>query len=107
MQTESKILAGSILYDSWGWEQTNIDFYKVLKRSGDWVTIQKMTTKQEYNSLAMSGYKIPVDLDSKEKPFRKKVKKYSDSEGFSIRDYAGGGWCSLWDGQKKNFTTYA
>lgn len=105
--TESNITVGSILVDTWGWEQTNRDFYKVLKRSGDFVTIQKMTTKNEYDPLKMTGYKIPLEVNTSEKPFRKKVKKYSHSEGFSIRDYAGGGWCELWKGNKVDFTTYA
>ena len=33
---------GAILVDSWGWDQTNIDFYRITKRSGDFVTVEKL-----------------------------------------------------------------
>lgn len=108
MQTEQKFIPGAILVDTWGWEQTNRDFYKVLKRSGDYVTIQRMTEKRDYNPQRMTGYTTPLELDATEKPFRKKVKSYNGQEsGFSLRDYAGGGWCTLWNGQPADYTTYA
>lgn len=33
---------GSILYDTWGYEQTNVEFYTVLARSGSTVMIQEL-----------------------------------------------------------------
>lgn len=34
---------GQVLYDSWGWEQTNIDFYQIIDIKGSTATIQKMS----------------------------------------------------------------
>ncbi len=36
---------GAVLYCSWGYEQTNIDFYKVLSRRGTKVVLAEMTLK--------------------------------------------------------------
>ena len=38
-----KLIPGAILCDSWGYEQTQVEFYKVLSREGSKVTIAKMT----------------------------------------------------------------
>jgi hypothetical protein len=110
MQTEleSKFIPGAILVDTWGWGQTNRDFYQILKRSGDWITIQKMTCKTDYNPIAMTGYKTPDKLDETEKPIRKKLKSFYGKEaGFSLRNYSGGGWCDIWNGKPADFSTYA
>lgn len=33
---------GAIVSDSWGYDQTNIDFYRIIKRKGDWLTLQPL-----------------------------------------------------------------
>lgn len=106
METKQKIKTGDILVDTWGFEQTNKDFYKVIKRTGDFITIKPMTSKKEYSDN-MTGYILPGELIENSKPLRKKLKCFSGSEGFTLRNYVGGGWCQLWDGQKEYFTEYA
>lgn len=101
---------GAILVDSWGWEQTNVDFYAIIKRSGLFVTIQKLKKNTVPGAaLSMTTHETPAfELDPTEKPMRKKIKVFSEGEaGFSLRDYAGGGWVSLWDGKTKTATHYA
>lgn len=100
---------GAILIDTWGWEQTNKDFYCIIKRSGHWVTILPMTKKKrEIGYQTMTTENLPDEVDYSAKPIRKKVFKRGDKEiGFTLRNYSGGGWCDLWEGKPETATHYA
>lgn len=97
---------GQILRHSWGYEQTNIDFFMIVKRKGDWLTLQKMTSKiVDDNSPAMTGHCVPGEIRTDVKPFRRKIHSYNGEErGCGIhRSY---GWASLWDGKPSWFSYY-
>ena len=101
---------GAILVDSWGWEQTNIEFYCIIKRTGDFVTVLPMKKNSESKDFfaTMTKSNTPGEIDFSAKPIRKKVKKFDGKEsGFSFRDYTGGGWCNLWDGEPEISSHYA
>lgn len=49
---------GDIVYNSWGWEQTNIDFYKVIKVHKNSVTLQGIADERTYTS-SMTGTCVP------------------------------------------------
>ncbi len=101
---EQVYTADKIISNSWGYEQTNIDFYKILKRSGLFVTLQLMTS-QNVSAGDMVGTCIPKDVDTTEKPFRRKVCIRNGREtGLSIKQY---GWASIWDGKPVHYTSYA
>ena len=40
------IQAGDILYNSWGWEQTNIDFYQVVSVTKKTIKIRRIASKK-------------------------------------------------------------
>lgn len=101
---------GAILTDSYGWEQTNIDFYCIVKRAGKWLTILPMTKKSsEMSRQYMTREELPGEIDFSADPQRKKLQLSSEGKesGFSLRDYSMGGWCRLWDGEKETSTHYA
>jgi hypothetical protein len=65
---------GAILYSSWGWEQTNIDWYRIVKRSGEWLTLMpiRSATREEgfmaghccpQSIVDAHGQHLPVDRD--------------------------------------------
>ena len=91
---------GTILYSSWGYEQTNVDFYKVLKRTKTQVTFRQMgviSTPEEN----MSGTVQPLKGQWKsEKIFRRKV---IQNKFVKIEDFMYG---RKWDGTPKRFSTY-
>src|SRR5687767_2757857 len=101
---------GAILYDSWGCEQTNIDFYCIVERSGEWVKVQKMvseTIKSPLRDDFSMVKSVKPGVLTTEKPIRKKLKVFNGNEtGFAMRNYSGGGWCSLWNGKEKTSTHY-
>jgi hypothetical protein len=99
---------GAILTDSWGYDQTNIDFYCIVKVSGSFVTLLPMKKISTNESSYMSRENMPGEIDFNEKPIRKKVKNWNGAaQGFSLRNYAGGGWCRLWNGKPETSTHYA
>jgi hypothetical protein len=111
-QIEPKALSefqpGAILEDQWGWEQTTVDFYCIIDRKGDWVTILPMFKNTSPEIGFMTNEETPGAINYNAKPVRKKIKSWNGKEsGFSFRNYAGGGWCRLWDGEPAKSTHYA
>lgn len=52
---------GDILVASWGWEQTNINFYEVVSLSGKTiVVIRELQQVRDYNNATMQGCATPV-----------------------------------------------
>ena len=101
---------GAILCDKWGWEQTNVEFYCVVKMSGDWVTVAPMTKISTPNGEAwsMTTKEAPGVIDTDKPTIRKKLKRFNgELSGFSFRNYAGGGWCELWKGSPQFASHYA
>lgn len=90
---------GDILVNSWGWEQTNVDFYQVTKKSKLGFGMMQIHGHllEGNNGNYMAGEKIPVKgqfvLNAKE------IKKNS----FSMRH----GMLSIWDGKPQYCSWYA
>lgn len=95
------IQIGTILYSSWGYEQTNIDFYIVIERKGEFVTLQEIGKIGEYEINNMAG-KCSADASNTiGTPFKKKLSKFG---GVNLASYK---YCNVWDGQPKYFSNYA
>ena len=71
---------GDILYSSWGYDQTNIEFFKVVRVSEFSVWIQKLGSK----IVAVTGWAhedvVPTDSSTYE------TRKY-EGEGYETRTY--------------------
>lgn len=52
-------VVGDILYSSWGYDQTNIDFYQVIKVTEKTITVKEISYNLE-QAESMSGYKKPI-----------------------------------------------
>jgi hypothetical protein len=95
---------GDIVSYSWGYEQTNIDFYKVIARKGDFCTLRKLKANCTHDAQTMTGTTTPKEEFADEKTIRRKVHRRDGKEsGFAIQSY---GWASLWDGQPEHYSTY-
>ena len=100
---------GAILVNSWGYDQTNIDFYVIVKRTdngrGVWLTLAPMTYGSRDEDLFAQGTCTPGEIKPGAKTFRRKMHTYNDVEhGVAIESY---GWCSLWSGTPVRWTAYA
>lgn len=99
---------GAIVYDSWGYEQTNIDYYCIVKRTNQMLTLLPMKQRRGEEIGFMTNKETPIAIDFEATPIRKKIKSYDGKEtGFSLRNYVGGGWVTLWNGVPKTSTHYA
>ena len=65
-------VVGDVLVASWGWEQTNIDFYEVVKVSGSFITVREIEKKQVSTNMN-GGAVVPIPGAFKGAPIRRKV----------------------------------
>jgi hypothetical protein len=97
------LMIGSILCSSWGYEQTNIDWYEVIAVVSDkTVVIRKIGARIDNDSGCgpMSGYSTPVPGDYVGEPMRKRA----NSHGVSLTSYSS---AHPWDGKPKHCSWYA
>jgi hypothetical protein len=105
--TPEPYTVGSILYASWGYEQTNIDFYIVVDRKGDWVTLQPMNKTKTYDGH-MSGTCTPADVVELASTFRRRL-RIDAATGTCYGCKGPESYMGLysWDGRPKDFSEYA
>lgn len=56
-----KFNVGEYAYDSWGYDQTNIDFYKVVKRTEKTIWLQPVKGAIEKAEHSLAEYVVPSD----------------------------------------------
>lgn len=82
---------GDVLYASWGYDQTNIDFVLVVRvPSNKTVAVREITGKSTGESGFMSGHVVPgyeFKKDSKEM-----IRKVGQGDRISIDDHSFGPW---------------
>lgn len=99
------IKVGDIMYASWGYEQTNIDWFKVVKRSGDMLTLQPLDEIAQYNERAMTSITMPGE-PTNGNTIRRKVAQHNGKDiGCKFQNTYG--WISRWDGKPQHASHYA
>ncbi len=92
---------GQILYNSWGYDQTNVDFYQVTKTEGKTVFVCKVA-QHATESENMSGKTMPVKDSFIGEEIKKviQVRMYNNKTSSYIKGL------SEWDGQPKYYSSY-
>ena len=68
-----KLKVGDVLYSTWGYEQTNVDFFKVLSLVGKtMVEVIKIAADKDHKDID-HGSALPLPNDEIGKPFKRKV----------------------------------
>ena len=94
-----------ILYSTWGYDQTNVDFYKVLAVKGSFVTVRELQQVKNYTG-SMVGTALPVDAFAETgSPIRRKM-NFSGSRPI-IKVAKWGRYTWRWTGQPVSFSEYA
>ena len=107
---------GGIVDSSWGYDQTNIDFYRIERRSKSTVWLLPLGCRR-VDAGGMTGTATPGEPKAigdfevgspgckYDGNLIRRTLKYRDGKpiGFSIKH----GWASAWDGQPANWTAYA
>ncbi len=89
---------GSIFYCSWGYEQTNIDFYQVISIKGIMIEIQAIKSSLIEHDTHDSGKVIPLKDEFRGQPIKKKLQCMDNTFRIAIHSFAD---AYLWDGKPK------
>lgn len=89
-----------ILVSKWGYEQTNVNFYKVIKVTKTMATIQELDIIELRED--MTGWEMPIDK-VKGQPFRRKIHTLNDEEFIYIEKYSR---ARKWNKKKQRYTSY-
>lgn len=91
---------GHVLVASWGYDQTNVDFYQVTKIISDkMVEVRKIASMSGAALSSMSGTVLPVIDHFTGEPMRKRAGRGSIKIDSSR-------WASVWDGKPKYESSY-
>jgi len=91
---------GDILSASWGYDQTNIDFFEVVATTEKTVTVRELKQKREETGWAR-GSCMPIPGAYKSEPTTHRC-----SANNCIASPIHGS-ASMWDGKPENWTAYA
>lgn len=92
---------GQIVYSSWGYEQTNINFYEVVELKGSTMVVLREVAQDREYTEQMAGTCMPIPGEYVAEPFSRRVK---------VGHLIGVNSCqcaSIWAGTPKQFTSYA
>jgi hypothetical protein len=93
---------GDVIYNSWGYDQTNVDFYEVVKASANHVWLQPIARTLKETGF-MSGEATPYPGQRYGEITQHRVTVYN--AGNSVHFEFGAG--SKWDGKPKYCSWYA
>lgn len=99
LEAAKSVKVGDIYYASWGYDQTNIDFYMVLSKTPKTVKVVKIPSVNTNVSDLKSGssYVVPADINVNDiNPEDIEVKRINRYGGFRVASYAN---AQKWDGQ--------
>ena len=87
-----------ILYSCWGYDQTNVDFYKVVKLSGSFATIVNIP-RRIVRSAHGSDFVMPVTDSAEDKhlAMRRKIHSSGSDEYLNLNSFSG---ARPWDGRE-------
>ena len=84
--TPTTVEIGMIVACSWGYEQTNVDFYEVVKFTASTATFQKVRSEKTATG-DMTGVAVPVPGEFvQESQIRRKIQNLSGAPIFKIND---------------------
>lgn len=97
--------ANDILYSAWGYEQTNVNYYKVIKATKKTVLLQGIGSNYSRADDFMCGTATPDPEELRGKPFRRKIGRTWRGElCVAIDNYEN---AYPWDGKPVRYSSYA
>jgi len=104
IEAAAKLKVGDIFCNSWGYEQTNVDFFEVIGIQGSMAEIRAISQEEVPGSQAnMSESVTPIPGAFHGESFKKIIQSTGTEPYFSM----GHGWCGKWDGRPKYQSHYA
>jgi hypothetical protein len=106
-QNSDQIGVGHIFRYSWGYDQTNIDYYQVVEKHGQNVTVRAIAQSVVPGSERFLAEYVEPRIGrflENAKPFTKRVQFTSDGRAYLSMEF---GWCELWRGGSSYQSHYA
>jgi len=97
------IQVGDIFYSSWGYDQTNVDFYQVVGLTGASVKVRQIAQRTVRSGGPGGDSVVAVPDHFVGEVMTKRIQNYSDRPSFSLNSYSD---ASLWDGTPKYQTGF-
>jgi hypothetical protein len=94
------LAVGDIVYNSWGYDQTNVDFYEVVKTSANYVWLRQLQQETKETSF-MSGPTTPILGKYRSEEV---TQHRANSQNYVCFEHGSG---SKWDGQPQRSSWYA
>jgi len=102
--TPHTLKVGDIVVNSWGWEQTNIDFYEVVKASPNYVWLLPISSHEVEQTGWMQGKKMPRPGQYlAEQPTKHRVHHRDNGAWINFKHGCG----HVWDGKPEWYSAYA
>ncbi len=99
------IKKGDIFYNSWGYEQTNIDYYQVVKTTKKTISLTRIKgTAEDYNNSGMTGSVIPLKDNFVDDEVIRKTPYLLDNNWYVKFNHGIG---KQWEGEAMRFSSYA
>lgn len=99
-ENQDKYKVGDVLVSSWGYDQTNIDYYQVIEKTAKMATIQKIASESvEIHCGGAYESVMPKKNIFIGEPMKKRIGTY----GINLNSYA---TADLWDGRAMHETGY-
>lgn len=98
-ENQEKIQKGTILYASWGYEQTNINFYLVLEKRNSILKLQEIRSNRTYERQDY-GTCTPNTESTIGEPFEKRLSKYNSIRINSVYN------ASFYNGEKIHWSAW-
>jgi hypothetical protein len=116
-----QVKVGTIFVNSWGWEQTNVDFYEVVRKSGQMVEVRPIASESVPGSTYSHGMAQTVtpapgafitksyrlakrDGSGYKTSLNKRVQYTERGDAYLSFDH---GWCGVYDGRPMYESWYA
>lgn len=101
-----EVTEGTVFVSRWGYDQTNTDFYRVVKRTPKMVALQRVGSEAMTSETTMSGTVVPNFAAPMGEPFRVKLHTppHSSRAYVQINSYA---VASVWDGTPQFESSWA
>lgn len=100
--TLNDAVPGTILYASWGYEQTNHDFYQVIERRGkSTLVLRQLKVAKESEGWARDKVMPLKDQFTDDPPLTRRIGKHGYAR---VTNYA---FLYPWEGTPKHATSYA
>jgi len=90
---------GQIVEHTWGYDQSNVDYFLITKRTAKFVTLQPIGKKNVHETGFMSGKCEPDANRILDKPAIRRKVYTRDGRETGVAIHPSYGWGSLWNGK--------